>query len=312
MKKEIIARFVKDQKIPIMVYSEPYFSHFLMLYEKDFGTKSSYDMLVKTLESFDKEEEFLEEYYRVRDAVINAVESLSAYQEFLGFDMSTYSGNERKFKNVTKGDVYKLDNVGKFFVSIDMKTANFQALRLHNPDLVFGCKTYDEFIARFTNLEYIRRSKYTRQVVFGNMNPKRQVTIQRFYINEILNSILDNKQFAYLTADNLVTICNDEIVFEVDSLIPTVESKNIVRYVKENYDIDVSVTSYKLNNIGGKDFFVQEKADGTISFKKVPSVYFAQVYKKYKGEQVDDFDLAFYYEGYLSKFMEPIFKDETD
>jgi hypothetical protein len=41
--------------------------------------------------------------------------------------------------------------------------------------------------------------------------------------------------------------------------------------------------------------------------KKVPSIYFAQAYKKYRGLEINENDLLFFYEGNLAKFLKPLF-----
>lgn len=52
-----------------------------------------------------------------------------------------------------------------------------------NPDIVLNAGTYQDFIKKFTDLEYVAESKYTRQIVFGKMNPKRHITVEKYHFD---------------------------------------------------------------------------------------------------------------------------------
>lgn len=304
MNHDTLNRFVKDQKIPITIFDEPYFSYFLDLYDEDFGTKKAYHELEKTVAMFDSEEAFLQTYYDVRDAVITKTEELPEYKEFLTHDMKDFAIVVPSLPDSSKCDVYNMTNIGKYFVSIDMRKANFQVMKKYNPAIVFGANTYEEYISKFTDLDYIKKSKYTRQVIFGNMNPKRQTTIQRFYMRQIFDLIVGHYS---IPLKEVAVFTNDEIVLRKDGYISEAEAKEMEKLIKDRLDIDVSVTSFRLNNIGDRKYFVKEKSDGTIVFKGVPSTFFPQAYKKYKGLPINDYDLVFFHEGIKAKFLEPIF-----
>ena len=83
-------------------------------------------------------------------------------------------------------NIYNNSNTGKKFISIDLKKANFQALRKFNPEIVMNCghTTILLNISMVTNIS--KKSKYTRQVIFGKLNPRRTITFEkisyRYYI----------------------------------------------------------------------------------------------------------------------------------
>lgn len=62
---------------------------------------------------------------------------------------------------------------GAFFFSLDLKKVNYHVLKFYYPNLVLNTHTYEDFIGQFTEFDYIRKSKYIRQVIFGNLNPKK-------------------------------------------------------------------------------------------------------------------------------------------
>lgn len=304
MNHDVLLRFTKDQKVPIIIFDEPYFSYFLELYDRDFKTKEAYEMLLETLSHFDSDNEFLNEYYRVRDAIIQEMKSVPEYEQFMSADMTKYKIGQINLPNASKGNVYKGTNVGNYYISIDLQKANFQMVKKFNKAIVLNCDSYDELISKFTDMEYFKRSKYTRQVIFGNMSPKRQTTLQQYYTKQILDFIFDEYS---INREDIAVFTFDEVVIKVDRYKKEEELIKIKKDIKEKLDLDVSVTNFKLAQVGDRDFFVKENSDNTISFKNVPSTYFAQVYKKYRNLPLEDNDLLFFFENRKAKFIDPLF-----
>lgn len=58
---------------------------------------------------------------------------------------------------VTNMDVYRPDNDGKYFLSLDLKKANYNALKFYDPEIVLDTGFYEELISRFTDLDYRKR-----------------------------------------------------------------------------------------------------------------------------------------------------------
>lgn len=304
MNHDTLLRFTKDQKVPINIFDEPYFSYFLELYDKDFHTKKAYEMLEKTVAKFPSESAFLDEYYNIRNNVIERLKKLPAYDDFLGKDLNAYKIEIPQLPNANKGDVYKIPNIGNYYLSIDLQKANFQILKKFDKSLVLNAETYEELISNFTDMEYFRSSKYTRQVIFGNMNPGRQTTMQKFYTRQIFDFVL--KELS-LTLDDIAVFTFDEVVIRQKDFMSKEETVRIKQRIKKVLDLDVSVESFCLKSLGNKDWFVKEKADNSFSFKKVPAIYYAQAYKYYKGMEITDNDLLFFYEGTPAKFLKPVF-----
>ena len=307
MTKELLRRFVKDASLPIQLLKEPYFSYYIDLYDRDFGTVKKYDDLCRAVEKCGSEDRFLQKYYDIRDEIINRTKEIPEYRDFLERDMSRYDIDAPILPNAHKTDVYKMINVDQRFVSIDMKKANFQVLRMFSKNIVFGADTYEEYIGKFTDMDYFKTSKYTRQVIFGNMNPKRQTKMQKYCMRKIFDLLIAEYG---IPLEAFAVFTFDEIVLRRDLLVEDTAAR-LIREAEERIlqelGINVRVKPFTLRSIGGKDFFVNELENGTAEFKKVPSIFFAQVYKKYRGLELCDSDLMFYHEGYMAKFQETIF-----
>lgn len=320
LQKNVIARFVSDQKLPITIFEYPYFIYFMSLYNEDFATWDKQKMLEETISKYPSQDAFLEDYYKIRDNIVQTIKETDAFLDFInsqnpdfvnvkGMPAPTFGGLT-EVCGVTftkKSDVYQIPNDGKYFLSIDLRKANFQVLKNYNKDIVLGADTYEDMIAKFTDLEYIKSSKYIREVIFGCLNPARQVQMQKHFMKKIIQYLIESGK---KTATDFLVFTNDEVVLAENGLIDPLECEALKQEIKEKLDLDVSVESFKLVAIGGKEYYVKELSTGKKSFKSIPAVYYPQIYKKYYGKEVNDTDLMFYFEHRLAKFFKPLFEDE--
>lgn len=327
--KDLANRFVKDYKLPIQLTDEKYFFYFLDLYEDSFSAKTKYENLCKLIEDMFESSPvlFLNEYYNVRNQIILSVENSEAYNQFNTMSMDKFSVPKR---NISSNDVYNEANIGKWFVSFDLKKANFQALRYVNSDIVLNTSSYEKFIKKFTDIDYIAESKYTRQVLFGKLNPKRQITVEKFITNEIYEYITKNFKMS-----DCVSFSQDEIVFKIDDkftgelsqvyylcnyfdTITQCVLKELGFQVKcelyKLYDVRLSCDKFERSAYYLKDTYFFNEVFKTISnnktLMKVPMNYYAIVYKLLKGIELQEEDYHFDYEGLDCRYCEN-FKLET-
>lgn len=301
--KKTLNRFCKDFKIPITIFEEPIFSYQKELYNDYYGLDSKFELLEKEIAKFDTEEQFLENLFTVRDMIITETKKLDAYQEFISMDMNKFAIKS----DVSAKDIFKADNVGKTFLSIDLRKANFQALKYVNSDLVFGADTYEDYIDKFTDSEYLKQSKYLRQVIFGNMNPRRQTTVEKFLIFCIFNTIIQSD--VNKIGLKIISFSNDELVFEVlnDKDETIRELALTTSFSLNRLIIDVHLELFKLSRVGDEPFYVKEFLTGGYEFKCIPKEYFPQVFKKYNNMEICDEDLYFIHNNELCKFVNSMF-----
>lgn len=305
MDKKVLNRFVRDFNLPIKVFDEPYFSCLINLYEPLLGSKTKFELLEKTIKEFKSEMDFLEHYYEIRNKIISDLNENEGFKEFNTCDMSKYAVNHR----FPTKDVFNCGNIGKYFISIDLVKANFQALKYINPNILLGANSYTEFIGNYTDLEYFALSKYLRQVIFGNINPKRQTKVERYLIEKVLNYLIDTN---ILNEEQIRSVCTDEIVAELNEGFDKEEvcqlAKELESNIKELLNIEVDIEIYKLTNIGEEKFFVKNfiNKDG-VDLMCVPNIFFPQAFKKCFNLEINENDLIFIEEGHIAKFLEPIF-----
>ena len=324
--KQLRTRFTSDLNLPLNVMSSPYFEDRITLLEDEYGAKTAYEELLSLIDNrFNgKPTEFLEYYHKVRDEIITTVTNSAAYKDFI-------SNNKflKDFKPICGNrNLYTQEQDGCMFVSYDMKKANFQTLKYANPAIVFDADTYEDFIGKFTDLDYIKNSKYTRQVIFGKMNPKRTMNLEKWITNRFGESIISSTNgilniFAkghsrdYIITEKLTpfSLNADEIILKWNGTEEEFEKLDIVLSIIFE-GVEFKGSKFKLHSINFKRatsntlLTVYSKEDYLNRHRRVlkgvPATYYAQVYKLLGGMEINDSDLVFYYEHELSKFLYPL------
>ena len=200
---ELKYRFCKNCGIPINLYAEPYFTDRIELLEKQYGSANKYQKFLASIEKFKSEQEYYEFYNKVKNDIIAAIKATAGYQRFNEMDMREV-GEIIKGYSLPSKTIYKPTFSGKRFISIDMKQANFTSLYHYDPSIFDGATTWEEYIRKFTDDECIIESKYVRQRIFGECNPNRQTTYEKFLMCGIVAFLL-----AEIPEENIVFFSND-------------------------------------------------------------------------------------------------------
>lgn len=307
---ELRKRFCKDNNLPIKLYQSPYFEERLSLIERYIDIKQQKEDFLNLCDTVkNSQQSLLDVYSNVKDAAINY---LNESPEMIYFsreeDMGKYS---IKNKNLPKNSIYNDNNVGKNFLSIDMKKANFTVLKHYNKNIVKNQDTYEDFIKQFTDIDYFTRSKYIRQVIFGNVNPKRQLTYSQFLMDKVLSEML-----TVLPKEKVISFLSDEIIFDISDIVFTEKFKDIVKSIEniinkfEKDGISLRLEMFQLLKINGtsgymkKMFYSEDKRSFVL--KGVNSVEMPFVLRKIFNESPIESDFVFFYEGKLAKLMNPL------
>ena len=217
----LAARFASDYKIPIDGCDEMNFRHSLGLYEGTHGARTKWCNLVCNINRLyegqdfaQKASRFLQEYYETRDSVIRSVEQSDAFKEFNNLKELPFKSDYMVKPVCGSKGIYNMQNVGKRFISIDMRNANFQTLQKCG---VIMQETYRDFLAQFCSgfmLDYISESKYSRQVIFGKLNPARTITVEK----NLMKSLAEHVERTLLSLSELkmAAFNSDEIVYCFD------------------------------------------------------------------------------------------------
>jgi len=303
-------RFCKDYKIPINLFQEPYFTERINLYDKVYGTISKYERFINAMKKYSTEQDYFEEYNHVKDAAILDIKGTEAYQKFNEEDMNKYAVTH---KNLPNKDIFKPSNDGKCFISIDMRKANFSSLHHYNADIFCGADSWEDFIRKYTDNQHIINSKYIRQVILGNCNPKRHITYEKYLMDGALTYLTE----VFVSMDRVVFFSNDEIVVDVSDMDGNKQERIVfaIRNGMKDMPVPLKTELFILHKIVGTDGYykeiIDENGNTEIKFKCLDNYALPFVLRKFLGEEFTESDKVFYHEGLLAKFIE-IPKIEVD
>ena len=300
LNNHIKKRFVKDFRLPINVFDEPYFEYFVDLYDPLYNIKDKLGYLNKVLDKSENQDSFFQISSDISNGIKNLISNSKAYSKFNTMNMDKLPLK----KNVSQQNIYIVPNIGKEMISIDLQKANFNCFKLFGLQEEIGCKTYEDLVKKFTNEDYFLQSKMIRQVIFGDLNPARQQRVQKYIIQNLCEKLLEN-------GCEISSASSDEIIIKNKQNIK--EVKDMLKDVDENFKF-FRVEKFHFDRVSEEfDFFVKKTTtdigDEKIEFKNTPSFVFAQVYKQYYGLPVNSYDMLFYHEGYLAEFKETVFKN---
>lgn len=291
-------RFCKDCNLPIAVFDNPYFLERLVTLDALTNCMCKFDIFCDELKQFENEQDYFEYYNKIKDSIIDFIKAKEAYNTFSNDNFSTESVAPKK-------NLYTEDNDNSIFISIDMKKANFSAMRHYSPEIFDGANSWEEFMAKFTDSQHIINSKYIRQVILGACNPKKQIRYEHFLMNilceHIINMIPKISVFS-LGEDEIIIRCRD------DCELPLSELKQIVN----NHPClgqFIRVEMFRLNKIIGTDGYIKtflHDNNKHVEFKCLNAETYHQIVKYFFGKPITENDLVFYHDGKLAKFLEKV------
>lgn len=299
-------RFVKDCGLPIQLLQDPYFEYFINLlapyFQNHGGIRERLAVFEQFVQDIGGESAYFAYDARLKDDVIKHIQSKPEYMEF----------TESRIQDVfpiadvpVRGvNLYNPANVGKQFISLDLVSGNFRAMRTFSRWLVDSTDNYAEFMGGFTASRHLITSKHVRQYIFGNLCPKRQIHMERWLMAQIINALLK-----FLPKDSFLAISNDEVILKVGENTHTLVNIALIDLL-DLYNLPglslVKKESFTLRRVG--DYYVKVFEQGGFELKCVPEYLFAQALKHHLGQKVEPMDLAFYFEHRIARFMEPYFE----
>ena len=306
--KQLRSKFVKDYQLPVQVVQSPYFEQHIKLLEDSHGAKTKYLILLETIrDKFDGNmQKFLEYRHSVEDQILSYILNSEAYKDF----NSDKNGIVGETPVVGSPELYTKEQCNHFFVSYDMVKANFQALRFANPAIVRDCETYEQFIEKFTDIDYFKYAKQLRQSIFGKLNGKRTSAIEKLISNKFAKELASRFEGKM----KLYSIKTDEIILKFNG---TEEEFNKLNVENEEFSgFKFKVNKFKLLSQDFKHATSERlltayiKEDYLNGHRRtlhcVPDTYYPQVYKLLNGMEIEAHDRVFYYEHELAEFLNPL------
>ena len=208
-------------------------------------------------------------------------------QEIIEFIKGTNAYNELCYdKNLidypTAKSIEYLEEI-KYF-SIDLRSANWVALKHYDPNHINELGSdYIDFLSKFNLPKVFLHSKYLRQFIFGNVNPKRLIKVQRHLIQEMVRKYQDKLQVEGVRNDEVIFSFKDfseikDIYNQIDhdkykTKIFTIERVEDFR-IDNLYDVDGNLVHREMMGVDGTLFYIKLKEYITGEELDIRDLYF--------------------------------------
>lgn len=214
-------RFINDFKVPIELPVNPdNFETLLLL--SDSLVYSYYINTATFIEEHYKNniDNYLHDFYIIREKLISAIKENEYYKNAV----NNHSNREHflpcfDLQNKKHKILYNQENTNKYFFSLDIRNANFTALKYADLRIFNDYITYRNWVAYVLQnedpywIDYFVNSKYSRQVIFGQCNPKFTISIEKQIITMIGNKFFETAPDEIKNKIYVDTFNSDEIVF---------------------------------------------------------------------------------------------------
>lgn len=298
--RDEIDMFSRFSGIPFPCPIQEYIEYYINLYDELFNVKRLYDLFIDDIQHLS----FKKEVSDLCDKISDIIKSNKEYQIFL----------TQKYKQddmIRIKDIYNISNIGKHFISIDIKSANFTMLRQYCPTIF---KTSDgkllswqEFIQKLTKSKFLVESKYFRELCFGKIGfAKKSKVLQEIYMDNI------QKKIDQLNLDLKIVIkCGDELVYQISDVELLLNQIDLIKKTIGDDIINLHLRVFSIDQITTHNYFIKKfiwtnEPHVPIEFKCVPKIFYPQLIKIYKKQPLCKIDLSFIYEGVLAEFTVPL------
>jgi len=306
-----IAEFAKLYKLNIPV--EEHFEYYIQTLSHSFEFKDI-SLLVNNYAEF---EEWLHEngynnvghykmgsvYERMKDYLLMS-EAFARCQEFNYSDVKFYEKDNLKMHE------------GNYMLSLDFSSANFQSVKIF--DYENKLKSSWKELCNSLNIHpMIANSKSFRQVVFGNLNPKRFQKIQHYHILKLVGEL----EMIFPTED-IISISHDELMVNLGNIETIANQKadhvlQVVREIKQKRIgdgetwMEVKPTLFKMKKIS-KGVYVKSiyfaTTDSIVEAYKTlygcpGNMYYMNFKKHILEEEVEERDCLFVLENRIAKWV---------
>ena len=296
---EQVEFFNKFSKLPIPTNSPENLQYYLNVLKKFYNT-NQYDNFISDINQLG--------YSKIKNGIADTknqiIEHIKLNEEYKNFLTST---KDPSYPNnyVGKSSIYNSSNTNKYYLSIDVKSANWTCLKKNTNSAYTG--NWTDFVSKFTPSKFIQESKYFREYVFGELGSKK---IDKF-MSEIIYELelLIKSNVNTLDQINKIGCTRDEIIYEIidpdnfdfDSII------DIVKITDPDFSI-YRVETFYLRQLKPYDYFVKEisKSNDTkshkVQLKQVPKHFVIQAVKHYTKKSIESTDKKFMFENFICSF----------
>ncbi len=212
----------------------------------------------------------LESFADLESKVDNVLEyKVSKSNEIIAYIKETRTYSEMCLDNFikdypTKSFDYQED---KFYLSIDINAANWLSIKKYEPPFLKELgESYNDLLDMFDVHDSLKRSKQFRQYIFGNLNPRKQVRVQRGIIEDFITKYNHiGLEISGIKQDEVIyTFSNKEDISEIVNTLDTnvfkykiykVEKKEDFR-INHYYNDELELAHSEIVGCNGNKYFI--------------------------------------------------------
>ncbi len=294
--------------IPIPVPLPEYLEYYLEILDPYYDAKKIFALFKSECIKFKSLQRMKDEMNIVIDKIITHIRAKPEFEIFRKMKEETPNISTNK-------QFYSINQSGKKFISIDIKSANFTVMRSYYPNIFDGKTTWIEFISQFTDSQFIINCKFLRELVFGKLGVASQILKLCFiFIDKVMKSVEGLKyaslKYASFLRNNVTSITNDEVIYEIPLNYDVDIFNHIKSHIDQQFPLMFHVKCFTLQKLGTEPYFVKEfsQIEGkSVEFKCCPKKFIMQCIKFYEGNPIINIDLKFLDEGYVATYDNSIF-----
>lgn len=300
--------FIRYTSIPIAIKSVETIEYYIQLFDHFYPTMELWQL-------FNKERLKLKLkslIFDVRDKILSYFDSNA---EYMALSKATIGKTKIKINK----NIYIEQNANRHFISFDIRKANFTMLKQSCPTLFISeDESWENFIRKYTESEFIVKSKYFREVLFGKSKVMNKLQLlSELYMDKlhtmIMNEFNDDLVLEMKSGDELVYLIVDidKFMIKKDQIISQILCPSIHVRIFELNKINEVCESRKyyykkfLFSTNWNEDTVRKIKD-IIEFKQIPNHFMPQIIKWYIKEPIIEEDLLFEHDGMLAVYKTPI------
>jgi hypothetical protein len=219
------------------------------------------------------EKEFIAKHWELENNIFSDIKTryTSAYNKFKKLRPKPINN---KYNN---NNLYSVENSGGYFISIDLKSAGYQMLKMHNiindvhenENENKNKTSWEQYIlTRHIDNEYFSKLKQLR---IRALNKICHSTQKILWENLMLMMLDDMVGANIITKDNIVSFNSDEFIMRTSSTTILNDFNKYKSYYNQHYSTyDINIEPFKLVNLAGTTFYAKINViNKTTTFKCV-------------------------------------------
>jgi hypothetical protein len=291
----VVDFFDTHSNVPIPVPKIEFIDYYLELFDPIFNCKRLYNLLISDVIKFGDLNGLKREINKVTSEIYHHIEQSDGYKKyFLKTDPSIIIPDCSLNYNI-----YNPTNDKKWFISIDIKSANFRVLKNICNDIFTDVTEFSDFVGKYTESEFIKECKMIREIIFGRTGQCKKINkMALIFVNKV-DKLIESTE--YIKHMKKIMLSADEVVYEIDDYMKD-NYNDLVKLIEEFNSNFFHVRMFKLVKICNKPFYMKELIDGKLDLKQTPKKFACQVVKKYFNKEIIELDRKFVDEGYIATY----------